>query len=96
MGTEGAGKGQLQFPTDVAFDAAGNIYVADAYNHRVQKWASDGSFVGVWGSQGSEREQFDVPSGLAVDSEDVVHVADSGNRRIVARTTAGQVVPSGN
>ena len=66
--------------------------MADTYNHRVQTWAADGRFLGVWGGKGAAKEQFDVPSGIAIDGNGVVHVADSANHRLVARTTRGKVV----
>jgi DNA-binding beta-propeller fold protein YncE len=39
----GSGPGAFRFPNDVAVDAAGNSYVADTDNHRVQKFAPDPS-----------------------------------------------------
>ena len=41
-------------PTDVAWDAAGNIFVSDAYtNARVVKLDKFGKFLKAWGSKGS-------------------------------------------
>ena len=37
-GTEGSGDGQFRDPWGVAVDSAGNVYVADTYNHRIQKF----------------------------------------------------------
>ena len=70
-------------PTDVAFDAAGNIFVADGYgNSRVAKFTKDGVFVKSWGSRGTENGQFDTPHSIAVDAQSNVYVADMGNKRI--------------
>jgi hypothetical protein len=70
-------------PTDVAWDAAGNIFVSDAYaNARVVKLDKDGKFVKTWGSKGSGEGQFDMPNSIAVDARGNVYVADLGNKRI--------------
>ena len=71
-------------PTDVAFDAAGNIYVADGVgNQRVAKFDRNGVFVKSWGSKGTEPGQFGTSArAIAVDAQGNVYVADSGNKRI--------------
>jgi NHL repeat-containing protein len=72
---------------DVAFDKAGNIYVADGYatgtgNARVAKFDKDGHFIKSWGSRGSENGQFNSLRGIALDAQGNVYVADAGNKRI--------------
>jgi sugar lactone lactonase YvrE len=70
-------------PTDVAFDSAGNIYVADGYgNARIAKFNPDGRFLKSWGSRGSSQGQLDTPLSLAIDARGNVYVADRGNHRI--------------
>jgi hypothetical protein len=70
-------------PTDVAWDATGNIYVADGYgNARVAKFDKDGKFVKSWGSRGDAQGQFNTVHGIAVDGRGNVYVADRGNKRI--------------
>jgi DNA-binding beta-propeller fold protein YncE len=80
----------FQRPTDVAWDKAGNIYVADGYgNARVAKYEPSGKYIMSWGSRGSGPGQFDVVHGIAIDAQDNVYVADEGNRRIQVFDTKG-------
>jgi len=73
----------FQSPADVAFDADGNIFVADGLgNARVAKFTRDGVFVKSWGSRGTENGQFKAVHGIAVDASGNVYVADRGNSRI--------------
>jgi hypothetical protein len=85
-GIPGAGAPQdvFQRPADVAWDATGNIYVADGLgnNSRVAKFDKNGRFIKSWGSRGTMPGQFNVAHGIAIDAQGNVYVADSGNRRI--------------
>jgi len=79
----GAQSDLFQGPTDVAWDAAGNIYVADGFgNSRVAKFDKNGKFIKSWGSRGLAPGQFNRPHAIAIDAQGAVYVADSGNRRI--------------
>lgn len=53
-GKEGAGDDEMCLPTDLDFDAEGNIYVADWKNERVLKLDPDGKFVREWGGGGPD------------------------------------------
>jgi hypothetical protein len=70
-------------PTDVAWDAAGNIFISDGYtNSRVVKYDKDGRFIKEFGTKGSGPGQFNTPHSIQVDAHGNVYVADRGNRRI--------------
>jgi len=70
-------------PTDVAWDAAGNIYVSDGYgNSRIAKFDKNGVYIKSWGSRGTAPGQFNTPHTLAVDAAGLVYVGDRGNNRI--------------
>ena len=70
-------------PTDVAWDAAGNIFVSDGYgNSRVAKFDKNGRFLKTWGSRGTAPGQFNTPHSIATDAEGNVYVGDRGNKRL--------------
>ncbi len=81
-GSYGSGPGQMDDPKGIAVDGAGNVYVADSYNHRVLVFDEQGDFLRQWGSQGNAPGQFQEPWGIAVDGEGNVYVADTWNHRI--------------
>jgi tripartite motif-containing protein 71 len=69
-------------PMGLAFDTAGNLYVADlaAANARVEKFDRDGNLLQTFG----EGDRLWFPNGLAVDAAGNVFVADSNNGRLMA------------
>jgi sugar lactone lactonase YvrE len=70
-------------PTDVGWDAAGNIFVSDGYgNSRVVKYDKNGTFIKSAGTRGTENGQLNLPHSLAVDAQGNVYIADRSNRRI--------------
>ena len=84
-GPPGAGVAGESFvrPTDVAWDAQGNIYVADGYgNARVAKYDRNGKWLKNWGSRGTGQGQFNIVHGIAIDGQGNVYVGDEGNKRV--------------
>ena len=48
---------QLNWPRSAAVAPDGTVYIADTYNHRIQRFSSTGEFLGTWGSQGNDDGQ---------------------------------------
>jgi streptogramin lyase len=104
-GTPGAGDGQFGFdatfvttdagllrqggPFGVAVDPAGNAYVTDEFNHRVQKFSSSGVLLAKWGSLGMGMGAFNRPQGITIDTAGDVLVVDRGNNRIQKFSASG-------
>ncbi len=87
-GSSGTGNGQLNTPTDIAYDAARNVYVVDSGNHRVQKFDNAGNYVSQFGSNGTGNGEFDTPTRIAIDGAGNIYVVDSGNDRVQVFTSA--------
>ncbi len=96
---DGAGTAaQFNFPSGVAAEASGNVYVADRDNHKIKKITPDGVVSTLAGSgtfgdvDGTGTDaQFFGPEGVAVDTDGNVYVADKNNHKIRKITPAGAV-----
>src|SRR4051812_27356174 len=70
FGSSGSGSGQFSNPFGVTLDSAGNVYVGDTGNNRVDHF-SPANFAGTFtssGSFGSGSGQFNNPYGVTPDS----------------------------
>ena len=91
FGSRGDARGQFYGYMHVASDAAGNVYVSDFANGRVQKFDTNGSLLGVIGSAGTGDGRFYGPHGLTFDPAGNLWVAETGiNHRIQEFTGAGE------
>lgn len=80
-GTIGAGAGEFNNPTFIAADAAGNIYVSDTGNNRIQKFDSTGVYITEW--------FVNTPAGVAIDSSGNVLVMEQGTLLVRKFTNTG-------
>jgi hypothetical protein len=92
-GSPGGGDGQFRGPTGITTDQAGDVYVTDGHNHRVQRFTSDGRFITKWGNYGSNLDGYFVgPSDVATDQAGDVYVTDTFNSRVQKFTSSGQFI----
>ncbi len=90
FGNIGSDESLFITPTGVALDKAGNVYVADSGNDRVQRFNPGGAFIMAWGGSGDAGGSFDEPYGIAVDKQrGVLYVTERGNDRVQKFTTDG-------
>ena len=97
-----ATEAQLNSPVDVAVDAAGNLYIVDAENHRIRHVNTSGVITTIAGTGESDisedggpaiEAQLSAPRGLATDSVGNLYIAESGSHRIRILRPSGQVSP---
>jgi hypothetical protein len=83
---------ELYDPIGVAVDAAGNIYTADTYNHRIRKVTASTGIISTVAGNGTAGYNGDgiaatsaelyAPDGVSVDSAGNLYIADTHNARI--------------
>jgi sugar lactone lactonase YvrE len=86
------GRTEFNFPIGIAVDGSGNVYVADTYNNRIQKFSSSGVYLTQWGRPGQGDGLFNQPYGVAVDGSGNVYVADTVNHRIQKFDSIGRYI----
>ena len=89
---------ELNFPTAVAVDAAGNVYISEGENNRIRKINTSGiiSTIAGTGTAGfggdgglATNAQLNNPVGLHLDTSGDIFVADQVNQRIRKINTSG-------
>ena len=68
-GGQGTGDGEFDSAGGVAAASDGSVYVTDPFQHRIQKFTSEGVFVSKWGTEGTGDGQFIQPATVAAASE---------------------------
>lgn len=95
-GSPGSKPGELSAPSDVAMGQGGEIYVSDSWNHRIQKFSSDGRLLAHWGKKADiwnlKKDELLFPRGIAVAPNGDVYVADTATHRVIKYTPQGKVI----
>ncbi len=82
-------------PRGIALGPAGQLFVSDTYNHRIQVFDVSGDTIsysetiGVTGDPRSDNSGFDQPAQIAFDSSGRLYVVDTGNYRVQRCTKSG-------
>lgn len=92
FGGRGSQDGQFNWPTNIAIDKDGKLFVTDSFNFRVQVFDADGKFLSKFGSVGSGLGQFAKPKGIAVDSEGHIYVVDAAFNNVQIFDQQGQLL----
>ncbi len=73
----GSEPGEFRFPTFIALDENGTLYVVDTLNFRVQMFTADGKFIATFGEVGNMPGNMYRPKGISLDSDGHIYVADA-------------------
>ena len=93
-GETGNQAGQFQRVRSLAFGPDGNLYVADACNHRLQVFNLNGDWLRTIGGPGDAAGQFHYPYDLAFGPDKMLYVVERGNARVQKFTPDGTWVGS--
>jgi sugar lactone lactonase YvrE len=92
---------ELNFPTGLAVDASGNLFIADQSNARIRKVSAAGIVTtvagsGTFGFSGDNgpavSASLNGPQGIAVDASGNLYIADTGNSRVRMVSTSGTII----
>jgi DNA-binding beta-propeller fold protein YncE len=86
--------GTFNQPWGISLGPDGSVYIADTWNHRIQKFTPEGEFIRMWGffGQAEQPAAFWGPRDTAVDQLGRVYVTDTGNKRIVIFNQDGEFI----
>ena len=92
------GPGQLYYPSDIAFDLQGNLYIADVYNNRIRKVTPNGIMTNFAGNTNGgyadgtgTAAQFSRPAAMTIDNQGNLFVGESQGLHIRKITPNGVV-----
>jgi DNA-binding beta-propeller fold protein YncE len=91
FGSIGTGNGQFKNPQAMVADSAGNVYVVDRNNNRVEKFNAKGEYLSQFGTPGAGNGQLNDPRAITLTGNGKsLWVADAGNHRIQKFSTGGE------
>jgi len=89
---KGGDPGQFGFPSNIAVDDEGTVFVVDSMNFRVQVFSPEGEFLYLWGELGDTSGSFARPKGITLDSFGHVLVVDSAFQNVQVFEKTGQLL----
>ena len=89
-GGHGSAPGQFLRPQNIVLDKTGQLWVADACNHRIQVFNDQGQLLAMWGQAGSDPGQLYYPYDLAFDQHGHLYICEYGNHRVQKFTQQGE------
>ena len=92
IGKRGSENGEFNFPTNLAVDGRGRLYVADTLNFRIQIFDANGTFLRTFGELGDTPGSLNRPKGVSVDSEGHVYVVDASFNNFQIFNEEGQLL----
>ncbi len=92
LGEPGGGPGQFKIPNSLCVDSAGNIYVSDTHNWRLQKLDPEGKSIWIKGTPGYTLGRFGRPRGIRVASDGVVYVVDGATEIVQLFNPEGETL----
>lgn len=90
IGKRGHEPGDFNFPTNIALNSEGNLYVVDTGNWRIQVFDPEGRLLKTFGQIGDVSGTFTRPKGIGIDSEDHVYVVDAAFENVQIFDKDGQ------
>lgn len=84
-------EGTFNEPWGITVAPDGNVYVADTWNHRIQKFSPEGTYITAWGKFGlpDVDNGYYGPRDVVVDHNGRVFVTDTGNKRVSVHDSDG-------
>jgi hypothetical protein len=81
-------------PSDTAMDSAGNIYILDSGNQRIQKFSPEGKYLATIGRKGQGPGEFNYPGSLDIDGQGNLYVLDPFVKKIQVLSPQGKELKS--
>ena len=97
VGQIGGGKkipADFVWPSGIAGDSTGNIFISDEGNHTITHISPEGDLISRWGKVGNEQHEINRPAGIFLDSHDNVFLTDALNYSVKVFSKNGEFIKS--
>ena len=88
-GRFGEGIGEFKWPSAIAEDQQGNVYITDETLNRINIYSENGDPIGHWGASGNGDGEMDGPAGISFDFNGDLYITDHLNDRVQKYTKDG-------